>query len=73
MGPVKSRAFCDDGIMHCSRPDPNTLVDLMQEAIKVTLEFRYQENLKFNPSKTKAMFFHQKKTSLKSQKSSKCP
>ena len=60
MGPVKSRAFCDDGIMHCSGPDPNALVDLMQEAIKVTLEFGFQENLKFNPSKTKAMFFHRK-------------
>lgn len=60
MGPVSSKAFCDDGIMVVTGPCSNTLVDLMQTAINSTMDFGAQENLIFNPQKTKIMFFHRK-------------
>ena len=60
MGPVSSKAFCDDGIMLVTGPCPNTLVDLMQKAINLTVEFGARENLKFNLQKTNIMFFHRK-------------
>ena len=60
MEAVTLKAFCDDGIMVITGPSPNTLVELMQRAIKLTVDFGAEENLKFNPQKTKAMFFHRK-------------
>ena len=41
-------------------PCSKTLVDLMQTAINSTMDFGAQENLIFNPQKTKTMFFHRK-------------
>ena len=60
MKAVTSKAFCDDGIMLITGSCPNTLVDLMQRAINLTVDFGAKENLRFNPQKTKAMFFHRK-------------
>ena len=55
-----SHESCDNGIMLITGSCPNTLVDLMQRAIKLTVDFGAKENLRFNPQKTKAMFFHRK-------------
>ena len=54
MGAVSLKSFCDDGAKVISGPCPNTLVELMQQAINLTMEFGSQENLIFNPKKTKA-------------------
>ena len=60
MGAVTAKAFCDDGWMLITGPCQDTLVNLMQQAINVTTKFGTEEDLKFNPKKTNAMFFHRK-------------
>ena len=60
-GAVKSIAFADDGSMILEGCCASTMVDIMQAAIEKTLEFGKEYDLQFNPKKSAAMWFHNKR------------
>ena len=59
-GPVKSRAYADDGTLLIKGSCPDTMVRQMQRAVNKTLEWGVKHGLRFSPKKTIAMFFHRK-------------
>ena len=56
--PVRAIGFADDTLLLTTGCDLGTLRQLMQRALRTTLEWGHEERLIFNPSKTTAMIFH---------------
>lgn len=59
-GPVKATGYADDGALYLHGFDPPTMVDLMESALKLAVEWGTRHGLTMNPAKTTAMFFHRK-------------
>ncbi len=59
-GPMRTRAYADDGVLLIKGCDAKVMVELMQKAIKVTERWGVEHGLHFCPQKTVAMFFHRK-------------
>lgn len=59
-GPVRARAYADDGVLLIKGCDAKVMVELMQKAVKVTERWGVEHGLRFCPQKTVAMFFHRK-------------
>lgn len=57
-GPIRARAYCDDGSLVVSGPDPSTLVSIMEKGLEKVLAWGNQHKLIFSPAKTVAMIFH---------------
>ena len=60
-GPVEVTCFADDACLLTKGIDPNALVDNMQYAINVALDWGNSKRLTFVPEKTVAIFFHRKR------------
>ena len=60
-GPVQATGFADDGALLIKGIDPNSMVDLMNSALKEAVNWGTKHGLHLNPTKTIAMFFHRKR------------
>ncbi len=63
-GPVKATGFADDLCLTAQSIDPNTLADIMQEAIDKVLAWGHRVGLNFNPNKTEYLVVTRKRKTI---------
>ena len=59
--PVYNQCYADDTSLLISGPDPNVIGDYMNSALKKVLKWGEENHLNFNPSKTIAIMFTNKR------------
>ena len=63
-GPVRALGYADDVLLYITGSDPRTMANLIQPSLNDVLKWGKDNGLSFNPTKTTAVLFNNKKRSF---------